>query len=76
MKQQHLTVTIENQCLDFKGAEPYPVLKLIQNDGDITIFPEYEQVMQMYETLGAFIANNPDKFVNKSITELEEIKND
>jgi hypothetical protein len=76
MKQQHLTVTASNQRLDYEGAEAYPVIKLIQADGDVTIFPSYEQVKQMYETLGAFLMNNPDKFVNKSITELEEVEND
>lgn len=76
VREESLHVSIENQCLDHKGAKPYPVVKLIQGNGDLTIFPSYEQVKQMYETLGAFIMNNPDKFVNKSITELEEVKND
>ena len=69
MKNQNLTVSINNQCLDHEGAQPYPVMKLIQHDGDVTIFPEYEQIMQMYATLGAFIVDNPDKFSKNNVAE-------
>lgn len=72
MKSQHLTVSIDNQCLDHKGAEPYPVLKLIQADGDVTMFPEYDQIMQIYATLGAFIAENPQHFGDAASNVAEE----
>jgi hypothetical protein len=40
-----------------------------------TIFTP-EQLLQLHATLGEFIKDKPELFVNKSITELEEIKND
>jgi hypothetical protein len=42
----------------------------------LTMFLTSEQILQLHASLGKYIQENADKLVNKSITELEEVKND
>jgi hypothetical protein len=72
IKGEDVSLTVRN---DQVGERPqYPVIMVEGEGTDFTLFPSYDQLLQIHATLGEFIKANPDKFVNKSITKLEEVK--
>jgi ApbE superfamily uncharacterized protein (UPF0280 family) len=62
-----------------KMSEPMikaTMINFFDEGSQISLFTSPEQIIQIHSALGEYIKANPELFVSKSITELEEVKND
>ena len=62
--------------MEIKNVSGTECVNVYGDGSHLGVFMTPEQILQLHATLGAYIAEHHDKFVNKSITELEEVKND
>lgn len=51
-------------------------INLFGAGSQLTVFMKPEQIVQLHATLGEYIKENHALFVEKSISKLEEVKND
>lgn len=49
-------------------------LNMFGSGSQLTVFMSDEQILQLHATLGAYIAENHDKFVKHEITKVGDVK--